>query len=389
MSKKTFIVIVALLALCGAGVATELTLLHAKQILQPGFRSFCSWSDTFNCDVVAQSRWAELLGIPIASLGLLYYLFIALLSALAFRKTAALQGIASLIFILTGASLLYSVFLAYISSAVIQTICILCSGLHAVNAAMFAVSWVYLRSPISEVRTAVRLGKESLLQRPMRGMALLSSLVPFLASAWGFGLWTQSLKVKSSALLGEKSVIALGPEEIKLLYGESTPSGSPLIVFEFSDFQCFYCAELSRSLHEAIRPMGDRIKVVFKNYPLDTSCNGFLQFQVHPFACSSAAAAQCAARQGKFWPFHDLLFKNQNAQGPDSLMLYAIQVGLDIDVFKSCLRDPAVLELVRADIALGRRLGIQGVPVFIIKDKMYVGARSAEELRSLIQHNLP
>jgi len=389
LSKKTFITIVALLALCGAGVATELTLLHAKQILQPGFRSFCSWSNTFNCDVVAQSRWSELFGIPIASLGLLYYLFIALLSALALRKTDDLRFVAPLIFVLAGASFLYSVFLAYISSAVIRTICILCSGLHLINAAMFVVSWVYLRTPVSKVRTAVRMGKESLLKRPASSLALLSILVPFLASAWGFELWTQSLKVKSSALLGEKSVIALGPEEIKLLYGESAPSGSTLIVFEFSDFQCSYCAELSRSLHKAIRPLGDRIRVVFKNYPLDNSCNRFLQTQVHSFACSSAAAAQCAARQGKFWPFHDILFKNQYTQDPDSLMLYAMQVGLDIDEFKSCLRDPAVLEQIKADIALGKRLGLPGVPALVIKDKIFLGSRSPEELRPLLQHNLP
>lgn len=389
MSKKNFIVVVVLLALCGAGVAMELSLLHAKQILQPGFVSFCSWSDTFNCDVVAQSRWSELFGIPIASLGLLYYIFIALLSALASRKTDDLRFVAPLIFTLAGVSLLYSIFLAYISSAVIRTICILCSGLHLINAAMFVVSWVYLRSPLSKVRTAVRMGKESLLKRPASSLALLSILVPFLASAWGFGLWTQSLKVKSSELVGEKSVIALGPKEIKLLYGESAPSGSTLIVFEFSDFQCSYCAELSRSLHKAIKPLRDRIKVVFKNYPLDTSCNSFLPSQIHSSACASAAAAQCAARQGKFWPFHDLLFRNQYAQDPDSLMLYAIQVGLDIDEFKSCLRDPAVLEQIKADIVLGKRLGLPGVPALVIKDKIYLGTRSPEELRPLITQNLP
>jgi hypothetical protein len=81
LEQKTFILIVALLALCGAGIATELTLLHAKQILEPGSKSFCSWSNTFNCDVVALSRWSELFGIPIASLGLLYYLFVVLIAA--------------------------------------------------------------------------------------------------------------------------------------------------------------------------------------------------------------------------------------------------------------------------------------------------------------------
>ena len=287
MSKKTFITIVALLALCGAGVATELTLLHTKQILQPGFRSFCSWSNTFNCDVVAQSRWSELFGTPIASIGLLYYLFIALLSAFAFRKTDNLRFVAPLIFVLAGASFLYSVFLAYISSAVIRTICILCSGLHLINAAMLAVSWIFLRTPVSKLRAAAQMGKESLFKKPVSSLALLSILVPFLASAWGFGLWTLSLKVKSSVLVGEKSVIALGPEDIKLLYGDPAPSGSPLIVFEFSDFQCSYCAELSRSLHRVTKPLGNRIRVVFKNYPLDTSCNKFLHAQVHSFACAS------------------------------------------------------------------------------------------------------
>jgi protein-disulfide isomerase len=131
--------------------------------------------------------------------------------------------------------------------------------------------------------------------------------------------------------------------------------------------------------------MGDRIKLVFKNYPLDTSCNRFMQTQVHPFACSSAVAAQCAARQGKFLLFHDLLFKNQYAQDPDSLMLYAMRVGLDIDEFKACLGDPSVLEQIKADIELGKRLGLPGVPALVIKDKIYLGARSADDLSSLLK----
>lgn len=388
MSRRTFIIILVLLAVFGLGVGADLTLIHLRQITQPGFRSFCSWSATVNCDAVARSTWAEVAGVPISFLGVLYYLFVLLLAGCAAAEVTAPGEVAVVLFVLSGLSVLYSALLAYVSYGVLNVICILCSGLYAVNALTFVLSWTYLRSPLSGIASFVRSVREALAQRPARSLIRAAVLIPFVAAAAGFGLWTQSLRQKATALTEGKSVVTLGPTEMDLLAPDLAGPGSQLTIIEFADFECPYCREFSFALHDVLRPLGDRVRMIFKNYPLDPSCNDTVAARVHPHACALAVAAQCAGRQGKFWPYYDLLFRNQYAQDPPSLMSYAMRIGLDVDAFKECLRDPVVLEAVKADIALGMKLGVTGVPAVIIKDTLYLGALSPEKLRSVIAGNL-
>lgn len=394
MKKRHFLVLTAVLSLIGTGVGAELTLIHVRQISVPGFQSFCSLSQTINCDVVAQSAWAEIFGVPIASLGLFFYLFILLLVGLAGAEVLPLHIGASAIFLLTGGACIYTAFLAFISMTVIGVLCLLCSALYTVNVLMFAASWMYVRRPISEISSAWQSAVDASLMRPGRTLALLVLLfLSFVVSTGGVRMWIQAVRQKASARIEEKSVVALKPEERALFYEGKQAKGdhpsSVLTIIEFGDFECPHCRDLSQALRETLGPFGEKVRVIFKNYPLDSSCNGFMKGQIHPNACSAAVAAQCAGQQGKFWPYYDVLFKNQFALDPVSLMGYAIQTGIDVDAFKACVKDPSVLEGVKADIALGRRLGIEGVPVFIINDRMYFGARSVEELRPLIRQNLP
>ena len=95
---------------------------------------------------------------------------------------------------------------------------------------------------------------------------------------------------------------------------------SPVIVVEFTDFQCSACGGMYPIVEEVLKSYGPRVHFVMRNFPLTT---------VHPNAYNAAQAAEAAKAQGKYWEYIDVLFKNQTTLDRDSLKKYAAQVGLD------------------------------------------------------------
>src|SRR5262249_19965607 len=114
---------------------------------------------------------------------------------------------------------------------------------------------------------------------------------------------------------------------------------APVAVVEFSDFQCPYCAEAFRDLRELMRTRPE-VSLVFRHFPLDGSCNSHVSHSLHPDACLAACAAECAAKQGRFWEYHDLLFENHEHLERESLFRYARDANLDLTAFGDCLDHP-------------------------------------------------
>ena len=110
------------------------------------------------------------------------------------------------------------------------------------------------------------------------------------------------------------------------------PADAKVTMVEFVDFECPFCGRYARdTLPRLRREYGDRIRYVSRQFPLD----------IHPNAERAALAAVCAGEQGRYWPFHDLLFKHQEALGIPDLADYAREVGLDMARYRSCIDDPA------------------------------------------------
>lgn len=115
---------------------------------------------------------------------------------------------------------------------------------------------------------------------------------------------------------------------------------------------------------------------------------GKAQIVYHDFAWigeesrQAAQAARCAARQSKFWDYHDILFANQRGynQGQfsaDRLRGFATQTGLDGAAFASCLEQGADLPGIREELTAGRQNGITATPVFIINGQRFAGGTAA------------
>lgn len=156
---------------------------------------------------------------------------------------------------------------------------------------------------------------------------------------------------------------------------------APVVIVEFSDFECPFCVryyqEAYRQIEEEYVKTG-KVRYVFRDYPL-----GF-----HPYAQKAAEASQCADDQGKFWEMHDKLFENQDKLDVSSLKQYAKDLELDSETFDQCLDSGKYEQEIVNDIRDAADYGIQGTPTFIINDKIVVGAQPFSEFKKIIDAEL-
>ena len=140
------------------------------------------------------------------------------------------------------------------------------------------------------------------------------------------------------------------------------PEGAPVTLVEYGDYQCPYCGQAYPIVKELQRRLGERLRFVFRNFPLS---------QVHEHAEHAAEAAEAAAAQGKFWQMHDYLFEHQKQLDDDHLVQYAGAVGLDGARFETAMRDHAEQPRVREDFMSGVRSGVNGTPTFFVNGVRY------------------
>ncbi len=151
---------------------------------------------------------------------------------------------------------------------------------------------------------------------------------------------------------------------------------APILIVEFSDFECPYCGAAAPMLERTLREFDGRVKLVFKHYPLDQ----------HPRAMPAARAAVAAGKQGKFWEFHDLLFAHQDSLEDEDFERYAVQLGLDLERFKADLASPDTQARIDADKAEGRRVHVEGTPTMYINGRRFT--ESPTQLSNYLREEL-
>jgi protein-disulfide isomerase len=155
------------------------------------------------------------------------------------------------------------------------------------------------------------------------------------------------------------------------------PQNAPIQLVEFADYECPYCQKVYTDLDALQQHFGAKLSVVFKDFPLP----------MHPLAEKAAEAARCAGAQGKFWEFHDALFKTKKLQVPD-LKQQARTLQLDAARFDECLDSGAQAEAVKNDATEGKHLGLTGTPSFFVNGHFLTGALSYFKLSLVINQEL-
>jgi protein-disulfide isomerase len=157
------------------------------------------------------------------------------------------------------------------------------------------------------------------------------------------------------------------------------PANAPVTLVEFSDFQCPFCLRVTPTLKRLREAYGDRIRIVWKDFPLTT---------IHPEAFKAAEAAHCARDQGKFWEYHDVLFANQQALQPEFLKKYAADLGLNATTFATCLDTAKYADRIQEQMGIGTGLGVGSTPSTFVNGRLVSGAVPFETFSAIIDEEL-
>jgi protein-disulfide isomerase len=152
------------------------------------------------------------------------------------------------------------------------------------------------------------------------------------------------------------------------------PLDAPVQIVEYTDFGCTSC----RAWHNngvkdrIIEEYGDQVRFIIKDFPAVSQ------------STRPGEAGQCALDQGRFWEFHDFVFEHYRGVGTDHLLYYALESGLDMAAFQTCLESGYHRVTVRADWNEARDLGFRGTPSFTINGEPLTVPPTYENLSAAI-----
>lgn len=152
------------------------------------------------------------------------------------------------------------------------------------------------------------------------------------------------------------------------------PAAAALVLLEYGDYECPYCGEAYPIVKAIQRHFGDRLRFVFRNFPLK---------EAHPHAESAAWLAEGAGAAGLFWPVHDLLYENQTRLDRRDLERYGEQAGMTRESIGAALAG-AQTARVTGDFRSGVRSGVNGTPCFFINGHRHDGGYGFDVLRDAL-----
>jgi protein-disulfide isomerase len=154
------------------------------------------------------------------------------------------------------------------------------------------------------------------------------------------------------------------------------PASAPVTLVQYGDYECPYCGEAYPIVKDVQAQMKDRLRFVFRNFPISTS---------HPHAEQAAEAAEAAAGQGRFWEMHDALYENQRRLRHQDLRSYAERLELDVERFARELAEHVHAPRVHEDFISGVRSGVNGTPSFYINGLRHDDSYETEVLLDALE----
>ena len=148
------------------------------------------------------------------------------------------------------------------------------------------------------------------------------------------------------------------------------PADAPVTLVEYGDYECPYCGQAYPVIKAVQQALGDRLRFVFRNFPIS---------ELHPHAVMAAEFAEAAAREGKFWEAHDMLYENQQALRVADLLAYGRTLGLSPAALDDAFAGTHDARIQR-DFQGGIRSGVNGTPTLFVNGTRYDGERDAATL---------
>ena len=354
--------------------------------------SFCNINDSINCDAVALSKYSEVMGVSVSTLGLMFFAVVILL---AFRGLKQVNqsphhlGMLTkkFIFLMGILGTIASVVLFLVTTLKIGAFCLVCGIVYLISFSLLAVAW-----KINHVATKVQSEKLNSL------FVLL--LIAAIAVQLNFQPLVDYAAKQASSEASQVNDSALDPQMLREFNSETSyeipmqnspftgPADAPVTIVEFSDFECPHCADHFKKTPQALAGFGDKVKLVSKNFPLDPACN---TGGSHRKACMAAWAARCVFKKlglDAFTKIQSYLFSEQETFTKETIQEKTSALGLAPSDLKQCMESPEVRQEIADEVELGKSLNLQGTPTIFVNGKMAKTGTIVEALRSIIQSQL-
>ena len=386
--------------LCAAlGAGTSLYLLVQHTRLKSGIQggsTLCNLGAYADCNVVNASQYAEVFGIPLAALGVLYFVFLFLLGVAqpppsrGFRRSQVWVARAATF------AVAVDVWLLGVQAFALRSFCLFCCFTYLCTVVHLVGNWIQRDSDSRGWKAFLNA------ERKVR-------LPPFVWAGTFVVLLVAAFSMFHYVYSSEGAARAANQDQARRVFMETWDQrpgktielkstdpiwGNPdakVKVVVFSDFECPHCQRAAFALHTALAPEQNQVQMVFKHFPLDMACNPLLQQPMHANACALAALGYCANQKKKFWDFHDRVFFKLSARdlnGDRDALYNGVKNLFSRRDFDECLRDPAAVESIRADIEQGRQLEVISTPTVFINGKRVAFAPTVDLIRDLVRREI-
>ena len=377
-TAKTLAVICALAGLAAMVAAAYV---HYHLIFDPRYASFCDINTTVNCTQVYLSRYGTVSGVPLAIYGVIFFAgVLLLLLAGSVGPQAMRENVPGYLFALSTAGLAVVLYLGYISIAVLKAYCVLCLTSDAAVVGLFLVSGAATSFPMTTLPRRAVTDLRAWISSPI---AIAVTVLFFGGAVSAVAFFPREGATALGAAAGASQAPGQDPRsEFERWYAAQprvpiiVPSeGAKVLIVDFSDFQCPYCRQAFVTLKPIIAKYNaqapNTVRLVLKDYPLESECNANVQGGgPHPSACEAAVAVRLARGHNREDAMEEWLFSNQPSMTPDTVRQAARDVGQVTDFAE---KYASTLELIKGDIAFGKSLGVAATPTIFINGVKIAG----------------
>lgn len=307
------------------------------------------------CDTVRASHYSHILGVPVPVYGVVFYLVLA---AMLFFATRATRPV---LLSVAGVGVAVSAVLTGLEAFVIHAWCLWC----VIQALAVTLIFLLLLPRDSDPGP----------QRPKRIVLIAAILLGI--PAFVLLSRAEQQQARNAAPPPQAAEIAQ-----RLIRPDSHATGnlqSSVTFVEFGDLQCPACAATNPTILQLRQRFGDRVRFVFRNFPLES---------IHSFALGAAQAAECAGQQNRFWEMVDRLYTANGALDNASLQRYAAELSLDTPRFRDCLASGMTLPAIRRDQEDGIALGVRATPTFFVGNRRIEGPMEFAQFAAMLNEDL-
>ena len=322
------------------------------------------------CDEVARSPYSRIAGIPVAAFGFGYFGLLVLLALSRLQYPEQWRTYSRMLTALSTLGVLGFAYYTYVQLFVLNLYakgapCWWCLAAAGTNLVVWLLSLTGLRGALQAT---------GVLTRELAQSVVVSLALVVAGLAYGGWQWNRATTAQT---------IQTDNEKLTMLYldGQGWRKGNkeaPLVIVEFSDFQCPACKQAYELLETQILPqLGDKALFVFRHYPL---------VNIHPMAWVAASASEEAGKQGKFWEMYAKLFESQQALTRNRILKIAEELKLDVEKVRQAVDDQDIyFKKIYRDFEEGSKLGVQSTPSFIVvyEGEMHVASGMAALVSTL------